>query len=76
MVIKQKIPEKIIRKMSVAKVGQKIKFGIGKITVKKFCKGDNCQTVCLCSKNRDLCKAVDCVRENQDAGVYFEYIGK
>jgi hypothetical protein len=76
MTVKQVVPEKIIKKLDVVKVGQSIKFGVGKITVKKFCAGDNCEKLCFFSKNRDICKQVDCVRENEDAGVYFEYTGK
>lgn len=73
MIVKQKVPEKIIEKINSAKAGQKVKFGTGYITVKKFCDGLNCEKVCFFAKNRDVCKAVDCVRDNEDAGVYFEY---
>lgn len=73
MIVKQKIPKKIIDKVNGAKAGQKVKFGTGYITVKKFCAGLNCEKICVFAKDRDLCKQVDCVRENEDAGVYFEY---
>lgn len=72
MIIKQKVSNKIIDKLNIAPVGQKIKFGVGTITIKKFCAGNDHCLLCVFF-NKELCKTVDCVRENGDSGVYFEY---
>ena len=76
MIVEQSVPEKIIKKLNVVPIGKSVKFGVGKITVKKFCAGDNCEKLCCFAQNRNLCKNVDCVRENEDAGVYFQYTEK
>ena len=77
MIVRQIIPKKIIDKMNNAKVGDKIKYGIGYLVVKNFNSvNDKCDNKCICYGNEDFCKQVNCMKKDTKTGIYFEYIGK